>query len=219
MSVDLEDVVRHVFHDSAVPVRAVEPDDVLRIGGRVRTIRRRRLAASGIAAAGLVGIGVAQVVVPASGSPLTPIVWAAGPVHPGSEAGPWVTGNGHRYVMSIRDAYLGDRNALVISAVEPDGSVRDLMAQSPVRSEDLPLVGMAVSTEPGVSFALFPAGAHGIEAFSADGNPQRTSTLRISSPHGGLDYVAVAASTDTPDDVITRITWVDDRGRVNTWGN
>lgn len=220
MSTDVEAFVRHVFTDSEIPASEVDPGEVVAIGHRVRRVRRRRATLAGVAAMGLIGLGVAQVVVPATGTPLTPLVWAAGEGKPGSEAGAWVTANGHRFVISIRDSYFGDRNAYVLSTLNPDGSERDLMAAGPIRPEDLPEVGFAVSTEPGVTFALFPAGAHDFQVVDAQTSEALAiSTMKISSPHGGPDYVAVAmdsgrhASNGLP----PSIRWIDGQGQTQSW--
>lgn len=220
MSTELEDYVRHVFADSEVPARAVDPDEVVTIGRRSRRVRRRRAAMAGVAATGLLGFGVVQLVVPASGTPLTPLVWAAGEGRPGSEAGAWVTANGHRFVISIRDAYFGDRNAFVLSRLNPDGSERVLMTDGPLRPEDLPAVGYGVSTEPGVLFALFPAGAHDFTATDEQtSHVLSISTMKISSPHNGPDYVAVAIDFGraSGDGSMLSITWIDGQGYPQTW--
>lgn len=220
MSTDVEAFVRHVFTDSEIPASEVDPDEVVAIGHRVRRVRRRRAALAGVAATGLIGFGVAQAVVPATGTPLTPLVWAAGEGKPGSEAGAWVTANGHRFVISIRDAYFGDRSAYVLSALNADGSERVLMAGGPIRPDELPEVGFAVSTEPGVTFALFPAGAHDIEAVDEQTSEALTvSTMKISSPHSGPDYVAVAIESgrQLSDWLHPSIRWIDEQGRTQSW--
>lgn len=219
MSTDVEAFVRHVFTDSEIPASEVEPGDVVAIGRRVRHVRRRRAALAGVAATGLIGFGVAQVVVPATGTPLTPLVWAAGEGKPGSEAGAWVTANGHRFVISIRDAYFGDRNAYVLSALNDDGSERVLMAEG-LRPEDLPAVGFAVSTDPGVAFALFPAGAHDFHATDEQtAEALSISTMKIASPHGGPDYVAVAMDSgqQVSNSLHPSISWVDGQGQAQKW--
>ncbi|MDN5764424.1 MAG: hypothetical protein L0H96_19915 [Humibacillus sp.] len=221
MSTDVEEFVRHVFADSEIPTREVDPGDVVAIGRRVRRIRRRRATFAGVAATGLIGFGVAQAVVPASGTPLTPLVWAAGEGKPGSEAGAWVAANGHRFVISIRDAYFGDRNAFVLSALYPDGSERVLMAGGPIRPEDLPEVGFAVSTEPGVTFALFAAGSHDFQATDEEtSHALSISTMKISSPHGGPDYVAVAMDSGRRVGgwLHPSVTWIDGQGHAQSWG-
>ena len=220
MSTDVEAFVRHVFTDSEIPASEVDPGEVVAIGHRVRRVRRRRATVAGVAAAGLIGFGVAQAVVPATGTPLTPLVWAAGEGKPGSEAGAWVTANGHRFVISIRDAYFGDRNAYVLSTLNLDGSERDLMAAGPIRPEDLPVVGFAVSTEPGVTFALFPAGAHDFEVVdSQTSEALAVSTMKISSPHGGPDYVAVAMDSGrhASNELQPSIRWIDGLGQTQSW--
>jgi hypothetical protein len=220
MSADVEEYVRHIFTDSEVPAREMDPAEVVAIGHRVRRVRRRRTALAGLAATGLVAFGVAQVVVPASGTPLTPLVWAAGEGRPGSEAGTWVTGNGHRFVISIRDAYFGDRSVVVISELNPDGSEQVMMAYGPLRPEDLPAVGFASSTEPGVSFGIFPAGAHNITATDErTSDACNISTMKISSPHGGPDYAAVAMDSGSNSNDSGRLvmTWVDADGQTQRW--
>ena len=219
MSADVEEYVRHIFTNSEVPAHEMDPAEVVAIGHRVRRVRRRRTALAGLAATGLVAFGVAQIVVPASGTPLTPLVWAAGEGSPGSEAGTWVIGNGHRFVISIRDAYFGDRNAVVFSDLNPDGSEQVTAAHGPLRPEDLPAVGFASSSEPGVSFGIFPAGAHNFTA-----TDERTSdacsisTMKISSPHGGPDYVAVAMDSGrSGNSGPPVITWVDAEGQAQRW--
>lgn len=218
MSTDVEEFVRHVFTDSELPAGEVEPGEVVAIGRRVRRVRRRRATLAGIAATGLVAFGVAQVVVPASGTPLTPLVWAAGEGSPGSEAGAWVTGNGQRFVISMQDAYFGDRNAVVLARLNSDGSERTLMAAGPIRPEEMPAVGFGVSTAPGVTFALFNAGAHDFEATAKQGSDEvRISTMKISSPHGGPDYVAVAMDSGPRGTGTPSFTWVDGQDQTQTW--
>jgi hypothetical protein len=221
MSTDVEAFVRHVFTDSEIPAGEVDPGDVVAIGHRVRRVRRRRAVLAGVAATGLVGFGVAQAVVPATGTPLTPLVWAAGEGKPGSEAGAWVTtANGHRYVISIRDAYIGDRSEFVLSRLNPDGSEKVLMSAGEIRAEELPAVGFAVSTERGATFALFPAGAHDIQATDDQTSEQLAiSTMKISSPHGGPDYVAVAMDSgrQAGDWLHPSIRWIDGHGKAQLW--
>jgi hypothetical protein len=118
---------------------------------------------------------------------------------------------------SCRDAYLGDRSAFVVSVIRPDGSVDDLMAMGPILSEDLPTVGMSGSTEPGVTFALFPAGARRIVARQADGAELTVSTMRITSAHGGPRFVAVAFGSSVPAGSVASVTWTDATGSVRSW--
>lgn len=220
MSTEAEAFVRRVFADSEIPASEVESGDIVAIGRRVRRVRRRRATWAVAAATVLVGFGAAQVVVPASGTPLTPLVWAAGEGMPGSEGGAWITANGHRFVISVRDAYLGDRNAYVLSALNDDGSERVLMAAGPLRPADLPEVGFAVSTEPGVAFALFPAGAHDFHATDdVTSKALSISTMKISSPHGGPDYVAIAMDSGqrVNDSLLPSIRWVDEHGQQQSW--
>ncbi|NUR14835.1 MAG: hypothetical protein HOQ13_00760 [Dermatophilaceae bacterium] len=220
MSTDVEAFVRHVFTDSEIPAGEVDPGDVVAIGHRVRRVRRRRAVLSGVAASGLVAFGIAQAVVPATGTPLSPLVWAAGEGMPGSEVGAWVTANGHRYVISVRDAYLGDRSEFVLSRLNHDGSEKVLMSAGEIRAEDLPSVGFAVSTEPGATFALFPAGAHDFRATDDQTSEALAiSTMKISSPHGGPDYVAVAldSSRQAGDWLHPSITWIDGQGKAQSW--
>ena len=220
MSTDVEAFVRRVFTNSEIPAKEVDPGEVVAIGHRVRRVRRRRVALAGVAATGLVGFGVAQAVVPATGTPLTPLVWAAGEGKPGSEAGAWHTANGHRFVISVQDAYIGDRSEFVLSRLNPDGSEKVLMSAGPILAEDLPAVGFAVSTERGVTFALFPAGAHDFQA--TDDQTSETlaiSTMKISSPHRGPDYVAVAMDSgrQAGDWLHPSIRWIDAQGQPQSW--
>ncbi|WP_374967822.1 hypothetical protein [Terrabacter sp. BE26] len=220
MSTDVEAFVRHVFTDSEIPAREVDLGEVVAIGHRVRRVRRRRAALAGVAATGLIGFGIAQAVVPATGTPLTPLVWAAGEGKPGSEAGAWVTANGHRFVISVHDAYIGNRNEFVLSRLDPDGSEKVLMSAGPIRAADLPAVGFAVSTEPGVTFALFPAGAHDLQATDDQTTEMLSmSTMRISSPHGGPDFVAVAMDSGrrAGDWFQPSIRWIDAQGKAQAW--
>lgn len=216
MNTDVEDYLRQVMTDSEVPANPLDPQSVIGLGRRVRVRRRRQRAAVGIVAASVLSLGVAEVAVPATGSPLSPVIWAAGQGFSGTETGAWMQANGNRYVMSIRDAYLGERATLVISKMRPDGSLRELMSTSPVSAQELPAVGMEVSTDVGVQFSLFPDGTTDIRPTTHGHEPVTVSTMRISSPHGGPTYVAVTTgTTPTEPRSITGYSWTDAAGTVH----
>lgn len=219
MSIEVESYLRQVLSDSDVPADLLDPQAVVGLGHRVRVRRRRQRTAVGLMVASVLSLGVAEAVVPATGTPLSPVIWAAGPEFSGTEAGAWMQANGNRYVMSIRAAYLSERATLVVFKMRPDGSLREMMSSSPVSPQGLPDGGMSVSTDVGVAFYLFPAGATDITPITNSHEPMTVSTMRISSPHGGPAYVAVTVgSTAAGSDSISGYTWTDSAGRVHRSG-
>ena len=216
MSAEVETEIRRIFTASTVPAEGVEAAAVIHAGLRVRARRRRMWAGSSLAAL-LVGIGAAQLVVPATGTPVSPLIWAAGEEAPGSESGAWVVANNRRYVLSIRDVYVRRSPEFVVSVMRPDGSLDDIMSMGPILSAELPAGGLSSSAHPGVTFALFPDGATGIVARQADGTPLTVSTMRITGPHGGPTFVAAAFGSSSPDGSAISVTWRDATGSVKSW--
>ncbi len=213
MSTDIEDHVRHLLANADVPITEFKPQAIVSLGHRIRRTRLARRTAAGTLLAVVAACGTAALTVPASGNPLSTVVWAMGEGSAGTESGAFMTANNHRYLMSIRESRAGKNPTLVITRIEPDGSTHDMIGVGPVNPSEMPMFEMAVSSEHGVSFALFPAGSHNISPLPPTGAaPVTVSTMRIASPFDGPEYVAVSIGTTT-DDTVTGYTWDDATGQ------
>lgn len=219
MTADLEDRVRDLLHSADVQPPLVDPSAVVARGHRARAIRRVRrgtIAVVGLGAAA--SLGVAALNVPATGHPLTPIVWAAGPT-PSEAQSLSMSVYGHRFVGSVRESRIDHRTTWVTSRLLDTGDVKDMGGISPVQEGPDPDLGLQVSTDPGVMFSLFPSGATDVTAVFKGTVEHQVSTMRITSPFDGPDHVAVTVATANPSDLykLRGFTWVDASGRTRTY--
>lgn len=220
MSTDLETKVRDLLHDSEVQPALLDPIAVVARGRRARVARRARRGAIGVGGlAAAVTLGVVAVNVPATGHPLTSIVWAAGPT-PSASQSLSMNVYGHRFVGSVRESRLDHSTTWVTSRLLDNGDVKDMagVGISPVQKGPDPDLGLQVSTNPGVMFSLFPAGTTDVTAVFRGTVDHQVSTMRITSPFDGPEYVAVTVATANPDDLtkLRGFNWVDASGETRT---
>lgn len=218
MSTDLEDQVRDLLHDNEVQPTLLDPSAVVARGRRVRAVRRARrgaISVVGVAAAAI--LGVVALNIPATGHPLTSMVWAAGPT-PSLSQSLSMSVYGQRFVASVRESRLDHRTTWVTSRLLDNGDVKDMAGLSPVQQGPGPDLGLQVSTDPGVMFSLFPAGTTDVIALFRDTVEHQVSTMQITSPFEGPDHVAVTVATANPDDLtkLRGFTWVDASGETRT---
>jgi len=125
--------------------------------------------------------------------------------------------NGHQYTMSVgtRD---GSTRLLLLEQV--DGTQRTFIAatQDPI-AVTLPEVGFGGANAPGVSFGIFPEGAHAIEPIliTVPGAQATVSTMEVFDAATGRRYLGVAVAVDpqrfpNPSTVIAGLNWVDSAG-------
>jgi hypothetical protein len=218
MTTDLESRVRDLLHDAEVQPALLDPRAVVAKGRRVRAIRRARHGAIAVVSLGAAAtLGVAALNVPATGHPLTPLVWAAGPT-PSHAQFLSMTVYGHRFVGSVRESRIDHRATWVTSRLLDNGEVKDMAGVSPVQAGPEPDMGLQASTDPGVMFSLFPAGTTDVTAVFKGAVEYQLSTMRITSPFDGPDHVAVTVGTANPDDLskLRGFTWIDASGRTRT---
>lgn len=216
MSTDLENKVRALLRDSEVQPALLDPIAVVAEGRRARLARRTRRGAIGVVSlAAAAALGVVALNVPATGHPLTSIVWAAGPTSSAPES---LSMNvyGHRYVGSVRESRLDHSTTWVTSRLLDNGDVKDMAGVGFVQRSPDPDLGLQVSTDPGVMFSLFPAGATDVTAVFKGIVDHQVATMRITSPFDGPDYVAVTVATANPDDLnkLRGFSWVDASGHT-----
>lgn len=218
MSTDLENRVRALLRDSEVQPALLDPIAVVARGRRARVARRARRGAIGVVSlAAAATVGVMALNVPATGHPLTSVVWAAGPTPPTSQS---LSMNvyGHRFVGSVRESRLNHSTTWVTSRLLDNGDAKDMAGVSPVQQGPDPDLGLQASTDPGVMFSLFPAGTTDVTAVFRGTIDHQVSTMRITSPFDGPDHVAVTVATANPDDLakLRGFSWVDASGETRT---
>src|SRR5690348_581608 len=130
MSTDLETRVRDLMHSVDVQPPLLDPSGVVGRGRRIRTLRRRRRGGAAVLGVVIAAYGLAWATVPATGHPLTPLVWAAGPTPTGPAESTWMSVGGQRYQASIRETRLDHRTSWVTSRVLPDGHLKDMAGSS-----------------------------------------------------------------------------------------
>lgn len=218
MSTELETQVRDLMHSIDVTPPPVNAHEVVARGHRVRRLRRARFVAVGVVAVASLGAGVATATIPATGHPLSPLVWAAGPTPSGPAASMSMSVYGQRFQAAIEETRVDHRRSWVMSGLLDDGTAKPIGSTSIDVSEN-PSTGFGSSEYPTVMWSLFPAGSTDIEAVFKGSAPHQLSMMKISSPFDGPDYVAATVGVQNVDDLgqMRGFTWADASGKTRTY--
>lgn len=218
MTTELETRVQELLHTVDVAPPPVDPRAVLARGRRIRAVRRARRAGVAVIAGAAVAAGVATAIVPATGHPLTPLVWAAGPTPSGPAASMSMSVYGQRFQASIEETRLDHRRSWVMAELLRDGATSPIGSVS-VEVNKNPSTGFRSSVYPNVMWSLFPAGSTDIAPVFRGTVPNQLSTMKITSPFDGPDYVAATVGVQNDADLVKLrgFTWTDTAGKAHTY--
>jgi hypothetical protein len=125
---------------------------------------------------------------------------------------------GQRFQASIEETRVDHRRSWVMAELLRDGATSPIGSVS-VEVNKNPSTGFRSSVYPNVMWSLFPAGSTDIAPVFKDSVPHELSTMKITSPFGGPDYVAVTVGVQNDADLVQLrgFIWSDSSGATHTY--